>query len=90
MKTYVTALSMKGNGELVLKITNFSNYQTVVYASISSSGNTFSISGTTYEGYHIEGSGEYDYGTGNVKIGYTVAYPNSNISCVGIWVKHTN
>jgi hypothetical protein len=89
MKIYVTALSMKGNGEMVLRITNFSNFQSVVYASISSSGNTFSISGTNYEGYHIEGSGEYDNGTGNVKIGYTVSYPNGNISCVGTWVRYT-
>lgn len=85
---YAVAIAMKGNGENVLKIVNFTNHQSVVYGHVTSSG-TFTFSGASYEGYYIEGGGEYEEGTGNVHAAYSIVYPSSTVICSGTWVRET-
>ena len=78
---------MKGNGEMVLRIDHFGNYNGYAYGHISSSGNSFTITGTTYEGYPFNGSGVYNDTNASIEVGYTVSFPGGIISCTGIWVK---
>ncbi|MBL7717409.1 MAG: hypothetical protein JNL72_01130 [Flavipsychrobacter sp.] len=82
-KTYSTIISMKASGDPTLKISNFGNYQTNVYATIS--GNNISIAGTTYEGYQVQGGGVYE--DGRISVGYTVTIGASVNTCSGQWVK---
>jgi len=84
-KLYITAITMKGTGEPVLKITGFGNYNTTAYASLVPMTDQFNIQGTTYEGYAIEGSGFYE--NGHINIGYTVSFGTTFNTCSGVWVK---
>lgn len=86
---YVVAISMKGNGESAFKITNFANQQNIIYGSPSSSGYTFTFSGNNYQGYHVEGTAQYDEQTGNINVGYIIVYPTVNVSCTGTWIRQT-
>lgn len=85
--SYDIAITMKGNGDPVLRITNIGRSNGYAYGSISSSGNGFILKGETYEGYDIDGSGSYNNTTGNIEAGYTIAYPNGTVGCSGVWVK---
>lgn len=78
--------------ENIIRISPFAGESaTVVYGTVSSSGNTFTVYGTNVFGYRVEGSGVYDDATGNISIGYVISYPNDvDLACTGIWIKHVD
>jgi hypothetical protein len=83
-RIYGVSISINPAGNPVLTIEGVAyNGSKIIAGPINT--NSFSFSGTTYEGFFFEGTGVYSNDT--IQVGYKVTQGGSAYTCTGVWVK---